>query len=112
MLYQGRPTGTPPKPVPETDLNNDIGLDSLQMIQFMLKVEDQLNVVIDYDQFDYEHLQSIDTFITFLKANRRSDLCTKMSNHEPGVIPKIVMGTFDPETRWRDPALPGARDAR
>ncbi|MFS0840560.1 phosphopantetheine-binding protein [Paenibacillus sp. 1P03SA] len=26
---------------PETDLNNDIGLDSLQMIQFMLKVEDQ-----------------------------------------------------------------------
>ena len=28
-----------------------------------------------------------------------------MSNHEPGVIPKIVMGTFDPETRWRDPAL-------
>ncbi|WP_127593063.1 acyl carrier protein [Paenibacillus lautus] len=53
---------------PETDLNNDIGLDSLQMIQFMLKVEDQLNVVIDYDQFDYEHLQSIDSFITFLKS--------------------------------------------
>lgn len=28
-----------------------------------------------------------------------------MSNHEPAVIPKIVMGTFDPETRWRDPVL-------
>lgn len=28
-----------------------------------------------------------------------------MSNNEPGVIPKIVMGTFDPETRWRDSAL-------
>lgn len=28
-----------------------------------------------------------------------------MSNNEPGVTPKIVMGTFDPETRWRDPAL-------
>ncbi|RAR43292.1 hypothetical protein [Paenibacillus sp. MDMC362] len=28
-----------------------------------------------------------------------------MSNNEPHVIPKIVMGTFDPETRWRDPAL-------
>ncbi|MGE7826938.1 hypothetical protein [Paenibacillus sp. NPDC093718] len=28
-----------------------------------------------------------------------------MSNNEPAVIPKIVMGTFDPETRWRDPAL-------
>lgn len=53
---------------PETDLNNDIGLDSLQMIQFMLKVEEQLNVVIDYDQFDYEHLQSINAFITFLKS--------------------------------------------
>ncbi|PWW36049.1 MULTISPECIES: acyl carrier protein [Paenibacillus] len=53
---------------PATDLNNDIGLDSLQMIQFMLKVEDQLNVIIDYDEFDYEHLQSIDTFIIFLKS--------------------------------------------
>lgn len=51
-----------------TDLNNDVGLDSLQMIQFMLKVEDQLNVVIDYDQFDYEHLHSIDVFISFLKS--------------------------------------------
>lgn len=28
-----------------------------------------------------------------------------MSNNEPAVIPKIVMGTFDPETRWRDPVL-------
>ncbi|GIO28886.1 MULTISPECIES: acyl carrier protein [Paenibacillus] len=53
---------------PEMDLNNDIGLDSLQMIQFMLQVEDQLNVTIDYDQFDYEHLRSIDAFITFLKS--------------------------------------------
>lgn len=52
----------------ETDLNNDIGLDSLQMIQFMLKVEDQLNVVIDYDNFDYEHLQSIQAFISFLNS--------------------------------------------
>lgn len=53
---------------PRTELNNDIGLDSLQMIQFMLKVEEQLNVVIDYDQFDYEHLQSIDSFMTFLRS--------------------------------------------
>ncbi|MWV43357.1 hypothetical protein GRF59_06895 [Paenibacillus sp. HJL G12] len=35
-----------------------------------------------------------------------------MSSHEAGVTPKIVMGSFDPETRWRDldlarlPAMP------
>ncbi|WP_342671696.1 hypothetical protein [Paenibacillus glacialis] len=40
------------------------------MIQFMLKVEDQLNVPIDYDQFDYEHLQSIDAFIAILKSRQ------------------------------------------
>ncbi|OME94809.1 MULTISPECIES: hypothetical protein [Paenibacillus] len=28
-----------------------------------------------------------------------------MSSNDAGVIPKIVMGTFDPETRWRDPDL-------
>ncbi|AVV58255.1 D-alanyl carrier protein [Paenibacillus glucanolyticus] len=59
---------------PTTELNNDIGLDSLQMIQFMLKVEEQLNVVIDYDQFDYEHLQSIDTFMAFLKSCQPQEL--------------------------------------
>lgn len=58
----------------ETDLNNDIGLDSLQMIQFMLKVEEQLNLIIDYDNFDYEHLQSIQTFINFLNHCQQQEL--------------------------------------
>ncbi len=50
----------------ETDLNNDIGLDSLQMINFMVKVEEGLKIEIDYDEFDYSHLGSIATFIDFL----------------------------------------------
>ncbi|MCZ8520447.1 MULTISPECIES: acyl carrier protein [Paenibacillus] len=52
----------------ETDLNNDIGLDSLQMIQFMLQVEERIHVAIDYDEFDYIHLQSMEAFIGFLKS--------------------------------------------
>lgn len=66
----------------ETDLNNDIGLDSLQMIQFMLKVEEQLNLIIDYDNFDYEHLQSIQTFITFLNHCQQQEL-PKYENVNP-----------------------------
>ncbi|MDO3681710.1 acyl carrier protein [Paenibacillus ehimensis] len=50
----------------ETDLNDDVGLDSLQMINFMVKVEEELRIEIDYDEFDYSHLRSIGTFIDFL----------------------------------------------
>ncbi|WP_068776879.1 acyl carrier protein [Paenibacillus sp. FJAT-26967] len=53
---------------PATDLNNDVGLDSLQMIQFMLKIEERLNITIDYDEFDYIHLESIGSFIEFLQS--------------------------------------------
>ena len=50
----------------ETDLNNEVGLDSLQMLNFMVKVEEELKIEIDYDEFDYLHLRSIGTFIDFL----------------------------------------------
>ncbi|KPV59821.1 D-alanyl carrier protein [Paenibacillus sp. A3] len=50
----------------ETDLNNDVGLDSLQMLNFMVKIEEELKIEIDYDEFDYVHLRSIGTFIDFL----------------------------------------------
>jgi len=55
-----------------SDIVNDVGLDSLQMIQFILKVEDELDVQIDYDGFDFQYLQSVDAFVDFLQTKAGS----------------------------------------
>ncbi|WP_054741176.1 acyl carrier protein [Cellulosilyticum ruminicola] len=45
----------------------EVGLDSLQMINFILRVEDEFDVEIDFDEFDYDNLQSVSSFCEFLK---------------------------------------------
>ncbi|MFB9328173.1 acyl carrier protein [Paenibacillus aurantiacus] len=44
---------------PDTDIINDIGLDSLQMITFILSLEDAFSLEIDFEEFDFDHLASI-----------------------------------------------------
>jgi acyl carrier protein len=51
-----------------SDVLNDGGLDSLQLINFILRVEDEFNIEIDFDEFDMVHLNSIDTFCCFIES--------------------------------------------
>ncbi|QWU13711.1 acyl carrier protein [Paenibacillus sophorae] len=53
---------------PESDLINDVGLDSLQMINFILEIEDQFGVEIVYEDLDYNSLLSIERFMDFLNG--------------------------------------------
>ncbi|SYX85741.1 acyl carrier protein [Paenibacillus alvei] len=56
------------KLTPGTNLIDEVGLDSLQLIQLMLKVEEQFNVQMDFERFDYEHLQTTRAFLGFLES--------------------------------------------
>lgn len=47
-------------------LIDDVGLDSLEMLTFMLKIEEQLRVRIDFEQMDFSYLQSIQALADFL----------------------------------------------
>lgn len=49
-----------------SDIINDVGIDSLQMIYLMLKVEEEFGVEIDFETFDYQHLSSISAFAGFI----------------------------------------------
>lgn len=49
-----------------SDIVNDVGLDSLQMINFILKLEDEFCIEIDFEAFDYSHLDSIDKLCCFI----------------------------------------------
>jgi acyl carrier protein len=48
------------------DLIDDVGLDSLDMLQFMLEIEASLGVQIDFDRLEFAYLRSIRTLADFL----------------------------------------------
>jgi len=48
------------------DLIDEVGLDSLEMLQFMLEIEASLAVQIDFDRLEFSTLRSIRTLADFL----------------------------------------------
>ncbi|WP_405115310.1 acyl carrier protein [Paenibacillus sp. FSL K6-1217] len=49
-----------------SDLTLDAALDSLQIINFILRVEDEFDIEVDFDTFDLEHLKSVDRFSEYV----------------------------------------------
>ena len=54
----------------DTDIINDIGLDSLQMVTFMLKLEEALDIQIDFDTLDFSTLMSVGSLCNFLSKQK------------------------------------------
>jgi acyl carrier protein len=48
------------------DLLEEVGLDSLELLQFMLEVEERLAIRIDFDRLEYAYLHSIGDLAAFL----------------------------------------------
>ena len=53
------------------DIIEDIGLDLLQMMEFMLEVESQLNLEIDFEKLDFSYLKSIEKFSEVLQKMKK-----------------------------------------
>ncbi|MDY8023279.1 acyl carrier protein [Paenibacillus polymyxa] len=49
-----------------SDFMNDAALDSLQIISFILNVEEAFGIEVDFDSFDLDHLNSVDRFCEFV----------------------------------------------
>jgi acyl carrier protein len=52
------------------DIIEDVGLDSLEMLSFMLGIEQDLAIQIDFNKLSFEHLRSIAVLSEFLLASR------------------------------------------
>ncbi|MCU1283440.1 MAG: hypothetical protein JWM53_6986 [bacterium] len=53
--------------LPDTaHLIDQVGLDSIEMLQLMLEIEATLSIEIDFDRLEYSYLRSIHTLATFL----------------------------------------------
>jgi acyl carrier protein len=50
------------------DLIDHLQLDSLEMLQFMLELEERLAIRIDFDRLEFSYLHSIHTLADFLNT--------------------------------------------
>ncbi|MFD5029253.1 acyl carrier protein [Streptomyces sp. NPDC058220] len=46
----------------DADMVGELGLDSLQAIQFLLRIEDEFDIELDYETLSLEHLRSVRQF--------------------------------------------------
>lgn len=56
----------------QSDIMEDGGLDSLQMISFILKVEEQFGVEIDFETFDFALMSSVEGFCQYIAEMRHT----------------------------------------
>jgi acyl carrier protein len=52
------------------DLVDGLALDSLEMLQFMLELEERLAIRIDFERLEFSYLRSIRTLAEFLDTMR------------------------------------------
>ena len=53
----------------ETNIIDDIGIDSLQIVRFMMAVEDRLGISINYEEMTFDDFSSIKALKEFLLKN-------------------------------------------
>jgi acyl carrier protein len=51
----------------DADLVDEYGLDSLQMISFLLGIEDTFDVELDYENLELDHLRSVAQFASYVR---------------------------------------------
>ena len=54
-----------------TSVISDVGLDSLELLQFMLEVEASLAIEVDFERLSYEHLGSLADLASFIDSMPR-----------------------------------------
>jgi acyl carrier protein len=57
----------------DTDLFDDLGLDSLHMINFLIGAEEEFGVEVDFESLREEHLHSVRSFCAFIHGVTQND---------------------------------------
>ncbi len=53
----------------ETDLINDIGFDSLQLVDFLLEIEKEFGIDINLESLEIDQVRSVRNFIQFIQSH-------------------------------------------
>lgn len=57
----------------DTDIVEGVGLDSIELLNFMLEIEAQLGIRIDFDRMEFSNLSSIATLSAFLDTMPKAE---------------------------------------
>ncbi|SES64047.1 acyl carrier protein [[Clostridium] polysaccharolyticum] len=52
----------------DMDLINEVGLDSLQLVNVILDLEEEFGLCIDFDEFDFDEVKTIQLLADYLEA--------------------------------------------
>ncbi|WP_340678347.1 phosphopantetheine-binding protein [Paraglaciecola sp.] len=52
---------------PNTNLIEDVGMDSLDMVDFLLNLESCFDISVDFDNFDFEVLTLVSRLISYIE---------------------------------------------
>lgn len=52
----------------------DVALDSVQMIEFMLELEENFGIEINFDELDFSHLTSVSILASYIKTQIPTEL--------------------------------------
>lgn len=52
---------------PESQLINDLGLDSLQLVTILLDLEDKLDLYLDYEELDFDEIVTVGNLVSYLE---------------------------------------------
>ncbi|MFT2015305.1 acyl carrier protein [Streptomyces sp. 796.1] len=55
---------------PDVDMVAMLGLDSLEAIEFLLQIEDEFDIELDFENLSLQHLKSVRTFSAEVVARR------------------------------------------
>lgn len=58
-----------------SNIMEDGGLDSLQLITFVLQVEERFGIEIDFEQFDFNLMESVTTFCNYISEPAENSAC-------------------------------------
>jgi acyl carrier protein len=57
----------------DADLVEGVGLDSIELLNFMLEIEAQLGIRIDFDRMEFSTLRSLTTLAAFLDGMPKAE---------------------------------------
>lgn len=58
----------------ETNIIDEVGLDSLQMINFILMLEDNFDLEIDFDEIEYEMFLKFNSLVKFINEKIKEQI--------------------------------------
>lgn len=61
---------------PQSSLDRDLGIDSLQLVNLILLVEAEFDIEIDFNTFERQHLASVASFCAFIEDSRGAPALT------------------------------------